>query len=88
MILDALVEQRLGNGGIVDFAVAVAAVTDDVHDDVAAERRAIFRGEFSDAHNGVGVFSVDVKNGHGLALGDIGSEARRMLLHGARGEAD
>src|SRR5216684_109499 len=88
MILDALVEERLRNGRIVDFAVAVAAVTDDVHDGVAAERGAIFRGQFSDAHDGVWIFSVDVEDGHGLALGDIGSEARRMLLRGLGGKAD
>ncbi len=88
MILDALVEERLSDGRIVDFAVAVAAVTDDVHDDVAAEGRTIFRGKFSDAHDRVRVFGVDVEDRHGLAFGDIGGEARRMLLRGLCGKAD
>jgi len=55
---------------------------DDVHDDVAAECRTVLRGKFSDAHDGVRVFGVDVEDRHGLAFGDIGGEARRMLLRG------
>ena len=88
MILDSFVKKRLRDGGIVDFAVAVAAIADDVHHHVAAEFRAILRGDLSDAHDRVGIFRVDVKNGNGLALGDVRSKARRMLLHRARGEAD
>jgi len=88
MILDALVEERLSDGRIVDFAVAMAAVTDDVHDDVAAECRTVLRGKFSDAHDGVRVFGVDVEDRHGLAFGDIGGEARRMLLRGVCRKAD
>ena len=88
MILDALIKQRLGDGWIVDFAVAVAAVSDDVHDDVAAERGAIFRGKLSDAHDSVRVLSVHVEDRHGLALGEIGCEARGVFLRGAGGEAD
>src|ERR1700682_4111911 len=88
MILDALVKERLSDGGIVDFAVAVAAVTDDVDDYVAAEGRAVFRGKFSDAHDRVRVFGVDVEDRHGLPFGDIGGEARRMLLRGLCRKAD
>src|SRR5216684_3581179 len=88
MILDALVKEGLRDGRIVDFAVAVAAIADDVHDDVAAEGGAIFRGKLSDAHHGVGVFGVDVEDRHGLAFGDIGGEARGMLLRGLCRKAD
>jgi len=82
VILDALVEERLRDGRIVHFAVAVAAVADEVYDDVAAEGGAIFRGKLPDAYDRVGLFGVDVEDRHGLAFGDIGGEARRMLLCG------
>ena len=80
MILDPRVQERLSDGRIVDFAVAVAAVTDEVHDHVVAKGGAIFRGKFSNAHDSVWVFGVDVEDRHGLALGDIGSEARRVSV--------
>ena len=38
MLFDFLVEQRLGDGGVVDFAVTVAAVADQIDDNVGAER--------------------------------------------------
>src|SRR5258708_26839609 len=80
MIFDALIQKRLSDGRVVHFAVAVTAVADEVHDDVAAKRGAILRGESADAHDGVWIFGVDVEDRHGLAFGDVGSEARRMLL--------
>ncbi len=80
MFLDALVKQRLRDRRIVHFAVAVAAVADDVHDDLAAEFRAKLRGDLADAHHRVRVFRVDVKDGYGLAFGNVRSEARRVLL--------
>jgi hypothetical protein len=45
MLFDLFVEQRLGNGGIVDFAVTMAAVADQVDDYVGAEPVAVFSGE-------------------------------------------
>ena len=44
MLFDLFVEQRLGDGGIVDFAVAVTAVADEVDDHVSAELVAVFGG--------------------------------------------
>src|SRR6266702_3174377 len=88
MILDSFVEKWLRDGRIVHFTVAVAAVTDDVHDYVAAKRGAILRREFADAHHSVRVFRVNVEDRNGLALGHVRGEARRMLLLRARGESD
>ena len=79
---------RLRDGGIVDFAVAVAAITDEVDDNVAAEFGAVFGGEMADAHDSVGIFGVDVEDGNALPFGDVGSKARRMFLHRRGGEAD
>ena len=83
-----VVRQRLRDRGIVDFTVAVPAVADDVDHNVAAEFRAILRGEPSDAHHGVGIFRVHVKHRNALPLGDVRCEARGMLLHRRRGKAD
>ena len=88
MILDAIVEARLRDGGVVYFAVAVTTIANQVHDDVAAELRAVFGGELAHAHDCVGILPIDVKDGNRLALGDVRSEPRGMLLLGACGESD
>ena len=72
MIFDLRVAQRLGDGGVVDFAVPVAAITDEVDDNVGVELVAVLGGEGGDAHECRGVFGVDVKDGDGEALGQIG----------------
>ncbi len=88
MVLNALVEPRLRDSGVVNFAVAVAAIADNVHHNVAAELRAIFRGEVADAHDSVGVFRVDVENRDRLPFGKVRSKARGMLLRRQGGETD
>ena len=88
MVLNALVEERLGDCGIVHFAVAVAAIADEVDDHVGTEFGAVFGGEAAYAHDGIGIFTIDVKDGHALAAGNAGSVTRRVFLRGARGEAD
>src|SRR5271157_690887 len=88
MVFDARVEERLGDGGIVHFAVAMAAVADDVDHDIGIKLGPVFGGEPADTHDGIGIFGVDVENGDALAAGDAGSVPRRVLLRGARGETD
>ena len=84
MLLDLLVEQRLRDGGIVDFAVAVAAVADQIDDYVGAELVAVFDGDARDADDGVDVFCVDVEDRNRLAARDAGGEARGVLFGVAR----
>ena len=88
MLFDLLVEQRLGDGGIVDFAVAVAAVADEIDDDVGAEFVAVFGGDAGDADDGIDVFAIDVEDGNRLAASDAGGEARGVLFGVAGGEAE
>ena len=88
MLFDLLVEQRLGDGGVVDFAVAVAAVADEIDDDVGAEFVAIFGGEAGDADDGVDVFGIDVEDRDRLAAGDAGGEARGVFFGVAGGESE
>ena len=80
MLFDFLVQQRLGDGGIVDFAVAVAAVADQIDHHVGAELVAVFGGHARDADNGVDIFAIDVEDGNRLAARDAGGEARGVLF--------
>ena len=88
MVLDGGVAAGLGDGGVVDFAVAVAAVADEVDDDVGVEAVAVFGGDGGDADDGVGVLGVDVEDGDGQALGEVGGEAGGVGLLGVGGEAE
>ena len=65
VILDLGVAEGLGDGGVVDFGVAVAAVADEVNDDVGLEGLAVFGCEGRDADDGSRVFGVDVEDGDG-----------------------
>ena len=71
MFLNRLIKQWLRNGGIVDFAVAVTAVADQIDDDVAAESVAIFEGHATDPHHGVDIFGIHVKDWNVLAAGEL-----------------
>ncbi len=88
VVLDEGVAARLGDGGVVDFGVAVAAVADEVDDDVGGEGVAVVGGEGGDADDGFGVLGVDVEDGDGQALGEVGGEARAVGLFGIGGEAE
>ena len=88
MVLDGGVTARLGDGGVVHFAVAVAAVADKVDDDIGVEPVTKLGGDGSDAHDRVGVLGVDVEDGDGQALGDVGGEARGVGLLRQGGEAE
>ena len=68
--------------------MAVAAVADEVDDDVGVEALAVLGGDGGDAHGGVGVFGVDVEDGDGQALGEVGGEAGGVGLFGVGGEAE
>ena len=88
MFFDLLVEQRLRDGGIVDFAVTVAAIADEVDDDVGAELVAVFGGEAGDADDCVDIFAVHVENRNRLPARDAGGEARRVFFEVAGGESE
>ena len=88
VVFDLCVAEGLRNGGVVDFAVAVAAVSDEVDDDVGVELVAILGGEGGDADDGGGIFGVDVEDGDGQAFGEVGGEARGVRFFGLGGESD
>ncbi len=78
----------LGDGGVVGFVVSVATVADEVDDDVGVEALAVLGGDSGDAHGRVGVFAVDVEDGDGQALGEVGGKAGGVRLVGVGGEAE
>ncbi len=88
MVLDEGVAARLGDGGVVDLGVAVAAVANEVDDDIGVEGGAVVGGDGGDADYGFGVLGVDVEDGDGEALGEVGGEARGVGLLGVGGEAE
>src|SRR6266702_4795 len=75
VILNALVQAWLGDCGVIDLAVAVTAVADDVDNDLAAKRRSIFRSNAADAHTASGSSALTWKIGTDWRLAM--SEAKR-----------
>src|SRR6185369_1882840 len=76
MFLDRLVHPRLSDRWIIDFAMSVAAIADEVDDDIGTESIAVIDGESRDANHCVDVFRVYVKDRNRLATGELGCEAR------------
>src|SRR5271170_6707262 len=68
--------------------MTIAAVADQVDDDVGVEALTVFGRDGGDAHGGVGVFAVDVEDGDGQALGEVGGEAGGVGFFGVGGEAE
>ncbi len=88
VFLDFGVAERLGDRGVVDFGVAVAAIADEVDNDVGLEGLAVLGGEGCDADDGLGVLGVDVEDGDREALGEVGGEAGGVGFAGEGGEAE
>ncbi len=88
MALDAAVAQWLGDGGVVDFGVSMTPIADEIDDHVAVEGVAILGSERGDAHNGSGIFGIDVEDGDGQPAGEIRREAPGVGLVGLGGETD
>ena len=78
MLFDRAIHQRLGNGGIIYFTVAVTPIADQVHNYVATEGTAVFKGHAADAHHRIHIFPVDVEDGNRLSPHDLCGKARRM----------
>ncbi len=88
VVLDLGITKGLGDGRVVDFGVAVATIADEVDDDVGVKGLAIFGCEGCDADHGCGIFGVDVEDGDGKALGEVGREPRGVGLAGEGGKAE
>ncbi len=76
MFFDQFVAQRLGDSGVVHFAVTVTPVPDQIDDHIIAKSVAIFQGNASDAHHGIDIFRVDVEDRDRLPPGKLCRKSR------------
>ncbi len=89
VLADRLVHDRLGRGRLVRLVVAVAAVADEVDDDVLAEFHAVVEREARDEDHRFGVVGIHVEDRRLDHLGDVAAIERRARVCGLAGrEAD
>ena len=88
VLADRLVEHRLGDRRVVDLAVAVAPVADEVDHHVGAELVAVVDGDLGHPHDLLRVLAVDVEDRHRQPLGDVRRVAPGPERLGLGGEAD
>src|SRR5262249_44164619 len=88
MFLDSLVEERLRDRRVIDFAVPMPAIPDHIDNHIAAKLVAVLKGETSYADDGIHVFGVHVKNGDTLPTRQLCGEARGVQFLINRGESD
>jgi hypothetical protein len=79
---------RLRVGGLVLFVVAVAAVADQVDDDVVLEAAAVRHRQPDGRDAGLGVVGVDVDDREVEALGEVARIAGRAPIDRVSREAD
>ena len=86
---DARIHHRLRHHRLVGLVVAVAAIADDVDDDVVVEGIAVVERQPGDEEDGVGIVAVDVEYRRLDRLRRLGAvERRARLQRRAGGEAD
>ncbi len=86
--VDELVHPRLRERGLVGLVVAVAAVADEVDDDVLLELVAELERQAHHAHRGLGVVAVHVEDRRLDHLGDVGGVHARPAELGRGGEPE
>ena len=88
MGLDFGVDNGLGDRGVIDLRVAVAAVADQINEHVRAELVSIFQRQPADANHRLGVFRIYVEDRNRQPLGDVAGKAPAGILAGIRSESD
>ena len=78
----------LGECGLVGFVVAVAAVADDVDDDITGEGLPELESELGDPGDFEGAVTIDMEDGDFEELGDVGAVIRGAGVGGKGGETD
>lgn len=63
MLANLLVHEWLGEHGFIDFVVAVAAIADQIDDNVLVECGTPFGGNIAHVHDGLRIVGVHVENG-------------------------
>src|SRR5437879_13351478 len=82
MFFDGLIQQGLGDGRVVHLAMPVPAVANEIDDNITSKGVAILQRNTRHAHYRVHILAIDMKNGNGLAFGNVGSKGRRVQLAG------
>ena len=76
MLGDPAIHFGLGEGRLIAFVVAVAAVAEHVDDHVAVEAQAEFHRQLGDVNDGFRIVAVDVEDRRLDHLGDVGGIGR------------
>ena len=88
MVADLLVEDGLGQRGIVGLVVTVAAIADEVDHDIGAEGLAVADRQPGGDDGRLGVVGVDMEHRRRHGAGGIRRVARHQVLRRRRREAD
>ena len=88
MLLDLCVQLGLGEHGLIELVVAVAAVADHVDDDVGAPLVPVLEGGLDGGRDGEGVVAVAVEDGGPEGLAEVGAVRGGTGVVGVGGEAD
>ena len=88
MLFDRLIEQRLRDGRIIDLAVTMTPVSNEIDNNIAAELVAILERHAAHANDCIHVFGIDMKNWNILPAGQLCRKARRMQLAWNGSESD
>ena len=76
MIFDSGIAEWLRNGRVVDLAVAVTPVSDQIYNHVAMERVAIIDRKLCYAHDRIRILRIDMEDRNGQPLRDVRRESR------------
>ena len=85
MLADRLVHDRLRRGRLVRLVVAVAAVADEVDDDVLAELHPVVEREARDEDDGLGIVGIHVEDRRLDHLRNVAAIERRSRVRGFAG---
>ena len=78
MLFDRFVDAWLGYGRIIDLAVPVAPIADQINHDIAAEGVAIFDCQSPHAQNGIHILAIHMENRNALSSRKLSCETRGM----------
>mmetsp|Transcript_13546 Transcript_13546/g.32144 ORF Transcript_13546/g.32144 Transcript_13546/m.32144 type:complete len:542 (-) Transcript_13546:1424-3049(-) len=88
VLLDLLVQLGLGEEGLIELVVAVAAVADHVNDDIGSPLVTVLHGRLKGGRYGERVIAIAVEDGNIEGLAKVGAVRGRSRVDGVGGEAN
>mmetsp|Transcript_16692 Transcript_16692/g.47917 ORF Transcript_16692/g.47917 Transcript_16692/m.47917 type:complete len:764 (+) Transcript_16692:1121-3412(+) len=88
VLLDLLVQLGLGEEGLIELVVTIAAVADHVDNDIGSPLVTVFHGRFKGGRYGQRVVAVAVEDGNIEGLAKVGAVRGRSGVNGVGGEAN